>query len=231
MNALSPQETEAILLSMRVAGSALLFSLPLAILTAWVLAKYEFFGKSLVDALVHLPLVLPPVVVGYGLLQFFGRRGFTGDFLDTYFGFSLAFTWQGAAIASAVMAFPLIVRAIRLSMEDIDDGLLAVARTLGAGSVKRFLTVVLPLSLPGVIAGAVLGFARSLGEFGATIAFVSNIPGETQTIPLAVYSFMNIPGGEMEATRLVWASIFLSLVSLVLSEVLTRKARRSLGQT
>ncbi|MGJ0626832.1 molybdate ABC transporter permease subunit [Xenorhabdus bovienii] len=226
---LSEYEWQAILLSLQISGISVLFSLPLGILMAWVLARCQFFGKSLLDSIIHLPLVLPPVVVGYLLLLSMGRRGVIGEFLYDWFGVSFAFSWTGAALASAVVAFPLMVRAIRLALEGIDRRLEQAARTLGASSLRVFFTITLPLSLPGVIVGAVLAFARSLGEFGATITFVSNIPGETRTIPLAMYTLIETPGAETAAARLCVIAIVLALVSLMLSEWLTRWGRKRLG--
>jgi molybdate transport system permease protein len=192
-------------------------------LVAWLLARREFPGKTIVNGLVHLPLILPPVVVGYLLLVVLGRRGPLGAWLYDVFGITLAFTWKGAAIASAVMAFPLMVRAIRLSLESVDRRLEHAARTLGASPLRVFLTVTLPLTLPGILTGVVLGFARSMGEFGATITFVSNIPGETRTLPLALYSLVQTPGGGEGAMRLVIISVVLAMAALVASEVLTRR--------
>ncbi|PHM29925.1 molybdate ABC transporter permease subunit [Xenorhabdus budapestensis] len=226
---LSEYEWQAILLSLKVSGIAVLFSLPLGILMAWVLARCQFFGKSLLDSLIHLPLVLPPVVVGYLLLISMGRRGVLGEFLYNWFGISFAFNWTGAALASAVVSFPLMVRAIRLALEAIDLRLEQAARTLGASSLKVFFTITLPLSLPGIIVGSVLAFARSLGEFGATITFVSNIPGETRTIPLAMYTLIEMPGAETAAARLCVIAVVLALVSLLISEWLTRWGRKRLG--
>ncbi|MBC8946459.1 MULTISPECIES: molybdate ABC transporter permease subunit [Xenorhabdus] len=226
---LSEYEWQAILLSLKVSGIAVLFSLPLGILMAWVLARCQFLGKSLLDSLVHLPLVLPPVVVGYLLLISMGRRGVLGEFLYNWFGVSFAFNWTGAALASAVVSFPLMVRAIRLALEAIDLRLELAARTLGASSLKVFFTITLPLSLPGIIVGSVLAFARSLGEFGATITFVSNIPGETRTIPLAMYTLIEMPGEETAAARLCIIAVVLALVSLLISEWLTRWGRKRLG--
>ncbi|MEX0445607.1 molybdate ABC transporter permease subunit [Xenorhabdus sp. SGI246] len=228
---LSEYEWQAILLSLKVSGIAVLFSLPLGILMAWVLARCQFLGKSLLDSLVHLPLVLPPVVVGYLLLISMGRRGILGEFLYNWFGVSFAFNWTGAALASAVVSFPLMVRAIRLALEAIDLRLEQAARTLGASSLKVFFTITLPLSLPGIIVGSVLAFARSLGEFGATITFVSNIPGETRTIPLAMYTLIEMPGAETAAARLCIIAVVLALVSLLISEWLTRWGRKRLGAT
>ncbi|MDC9592495.1 molybdate ABC transporter permease subunit [Xenorhabdus sp. IM139775] len=226
---LSEYEWQAILLSLKISGIAVLFSLPFGILMAWMLARCQFFGKTLLDSIIHLPLVLPPVVVGYLLLISMGRRGIIGEFLYDWLGVSFTFNWTGAALASAVVAFPLMVRAIRLSLEGIDQRLEQAARTLGAGSLRVFFTITLPLSLPGIIVGAVLAFARSLGEFGATITFVSNIPGETRTIPLAMYTLIEMPGSETAAARLCIIAIALALISLMLSEWLTRWGRKRLG--
>jgi molybdate transport system permease protein len=224
---LSALEQEALGLSLRVASVSVLVSLPFGLLMAWVLARREFFGKTLVNGLVHLPLVLPPVVVGYLLLLLLGREGPLGGFLYNVFGITVAFTWKGAAVAAGVMAFPLMVRAMRLSLELVDQRLEAAARTLGAGRFDVFVTVTLPLMSPGILAGAILAFARSLGEFGATITFVANIPGETRTLPLALYSLVQTPGGEAGALRLVLLSVLLALVALGASEVLARRLRRS----
>jgi molybdate transport system permease protein len=221
--ALSPVELEALKLSLWVSGWAVAASLPPGILVAWILARLKFPGKSLVDGLVHLPLVLPPVVIGYLLLVLFGRRGVLGAWLYRTFAVTFAFTWKGAALAAAVMAFPLLVRAVRLSLEAVDQGLESAARTLGAGPIRVFFTVTLPLVVPGVIAGAILAFARSLGEFGATITFVSNIQGETQTLPLALYTLTQIPGGEWGAMRLCIIAVALGMAALVASELLARR--------
>jgi molybdate transport system permease protein len=227
---LTREETDVILLSLKVALWSVAISLPFGLAAAHVLARRDFPGKSLLDACVHLPLVLPPVVVGYGLLLLFGRRGPLGMFLEEWFGIVVAFRWSGAAIASAVMSFPLMVRAMRLSMEAIDPKLEAAAQTLGAGRTGVLLTITLPLALPGILTGMLLAFARSLGEFGATITFVSSIPGETQTLPLAIYALWQVPGGEAMAQRLCVLSLVLSLAALVLSEWLVRRAnRRVLG--
>ncbi|OCA54478.1 molybdate ABC transporter permease subunit [Photorhabdus namnaonensis] len=228
---LSEYEWQAVILSLEVSGMAVLLSLPFGILMAWILARFQFPGKSLLDSLIHLPLVLPPVVVGYLLLISMGRRGFIGEWLYDWFGISFAFSWRGAALASAIVAFPLMVRAIRLALEGVDRRLEQAARTLGANPLKVFFTITLPLSLPGIIVGAVLAFARSLGEFGATITFVSNIPGETRTIPLAMYALIETPGAETAAARLCVIAIILALMSLMVSEWLTRWGRRRLGAT
>jgi molybdate transport system permease protein len=221
---LSPAETEALVLSLKVAFWSVAASLPVGIALAWVLARRSFPGKSLLDAVVHLPLVLPPVVVGYFLLVLFGRRGPIGAFLDEYLGITFAFRWTGAALACAVMGLPLMVRAVRQSLDAVDRGLEAAAATLGASPVWVFTSVTAPLILPGILNGMLLSFARSLGEFGATITFVSNIPGETQTLPLAIYTFTQVPGGDAQAMRLCILSIFLSLAALLASELLLRRA-------
>ena len=223
---LTPLELEAIRLSLWVAAWAVLSSLPPGVLMAWLLARKRFPGKTLLDGLLHLPLVLPPVVVGYGLLVLMGKRGALGAFLFETFGVTFAFNWKGAALASAVMAFPLLVRAVRLSIEHVDTGLETAARTLGAGPVRVFFTVTLPLVLPGVLSGAVLGFARSLGEFGATITFVSNIPGQTRTLPLALYTLTQVPGGEYGALRLCIIAVIISLMALVISETFAQRLRK-----
>jgi molybdate transport system permease protein len=220
-------ELDIVLLSLKVALWSVLVSLPVAIAIAHLLARHDFPGKSLLDAVVHLPLVLPPVVVGYFLLVLLGRRGPLGAWLEEWFGVVVAFRWTGAAIACAVMGLPLMVRAIRLSIEAIDPRLEAAAETLGAGRAGVFLTITLPLAIPGILTGVLLAFARSLGEFGATITFVSNIPGETQTLPLAIYALTQVPGGDEQALRLCVLSIVLSLVALIASEALVRRAGRS----
>lgn len=226
---LSPYEWEAIYLSLKVSSVAVILSLPLGVLTAWVLVRCNFPGKTLLDSIIHLPLVLPPVVVGYLLLISMGKRGFIGEWLYNWFGFSFTFSWRGAALASAVVAFPLMVRAIRLALEAVDRKLEQAARTLGATPLRVFFTITIPLSLPGIIVGTVLAFARSLGEFGATITFVSNIPGETQTIPLAMYTLIETPGAEVDAARLCIIAIVLALISLLISEWLTRWGKKRLG--
>ena len=226
---LSPLELEALALSLRVALWSVLTSLPVGLLVAWVLARREFFGKSALNAIVHLPLVLPPVVVGYLLLVLLGREGPLGRLLYDLFGVGLPFTWEGAALAAAVMAFPLMVRAMRLSLESVDRRLEAAARTLGAGPTGVFLTITLPLMAPGIVVGALLGFARSLGEFGATITFAANIPGETRTLPLALYTLTQTPGGEGAALRLTALSVALSLAALAASEYAARRLRARIG--
>jgi len=219
------EELDAIRLSLKVATWATLVTLPLGVLTALALARGRFFGKTLLDAVVHLPLVMPPVVTGYLLLLAFGRRGPAGAWLEETLGIVFAFNWTGAALACAVMGFPLMVRAMRLSIEAVDPGLERAAATLGASRTWVFLTVTLPLALPGVIAGAVLCFAKALGEFGATITFVSNIPGVTQTLPTAIFTYTQVPGGDEPALRLTLVSIGISLVALVVSEWLARRVR------
>ena len=221
---LTPDEWTAIHLSIRIAVVATVVALPFGIAVAWLLARKDFWGKSLLDGIVHLPLVLPPVVTGYLLLISFGRRGPIGAFLDEHFGIVFSFRWTGAVLACGVMAFPLLVRAIRLSFEAIDRRLEDAAGTLGASPLKAFLTVTLPLALPGVIAGMVLCFAKALGEFGATITFVSNIPGETQTISAAIYTLIQVPGGDAAAFRLVVVAIVISLAALIASEWFARRA-------
>lgn len=221
-------EIAALLLSLRVSLWAVAVSLPAGVAVAWLLARREFAGKGLLDALVHLPLILPPVVTGYLLLIVFGRQGVVGAWLYEYFGVTLAFRWTGAVLAGAIVGFPLMVRAIRLSLEAVDRRLEGAAAVLGASPLRVFATVTLPLAMPGIIAGALLAFARALGEFGATITFVSNIPGETQTLPLAIYSYLQIPGGEEAATRLVVLSVALAFAALLASEWLARAMRRRL---
>jgi molybdate transport system permease protein len=223
MDAFTPAEWDAIFLSLKVALACTVVVLPPAVLTAWLLARAEFPGKIFVDALVHLPLVVPPVVTGYLLLMLLGRKGPVGAFLEEWFGIVVAFKWTGAVIASAVMAFPLAVRAIRVAIEAVDPAMERAARSLGAGRVRTFLQVTLRLAAPGVVAGGVLAFARSLGEFGATITFVSNIPGETQTVPSAIYAYIQTPGGDGAALRLTAMSVLLSLGALVASEWLARR--------
>jgi molybdate transport system permease protein len=221
---LTPEEWTAVELSLRIAIVATVVSLPFGLVIAWLLARKEFWGKALLDGVVHLPLVLPPVVTGYLLLITFGRRGAVGAFLYDWFGFTFSFRWTGAALACGVMAFPLLVRAMRLSFEAIDRRLEDAATTLGANGFRTFLTVTLPLALPGVIAGMVLGFAKALGEFGATITFVSNIPGETQTISAAIYTFTQVPGGDPQAFRLVAIAVVIALLALIVSEWFARRA-------
>jgi molybdate transport system permease protein len=226
---LTPVETEAVLLSLRVAVWCVVATLPLGIGVAWLLARRDFYGKNLLNGALHLPLVLPPVAVGYVLLLMFGRNGPVGEWLYDTFGVSIAFTWQGAVVASAVMAFPLMVRAIRLSLETVDHRLEAAARTLGSGPVRIFVTVTLPLIAPGILTGSILAFARSLGEFGATITFVSNIAGETRTLPLALFTLAQTPGGESGALRLAAISAGLAMMALLVSEATAGRLRRQLG--
>ncbi len=225
---LSAAEWTIVALSLKIGAVAMAAVLPIAFALAWVLARGRFPGKLLLDAIVHLPLVVPPVVTGWVLLLAFAPAGPIGGVLERWFGISVLFRWTGAAIAAGIMALPLMVRAMRLSIEAVDRRLESAAQTLGAGPGRVFWTLTLPLSLPGVLAGAVLGFARSIGEFGATITFVSNVPGETQTLPLAIYSALQQPGAEATAWRLSAISVALSLVALVASELLTRRVRRGL---
>ncbi len=220
---LTPLELEALRLSLLIAFWAVLGGLPVAIGLAWLLARHRFAGRALLDGVVHLPLVLPPVVVGYGLLVLLGRRGLIGHWLHDDLGITLAFTWEGAAVASAVMALPLMVRAIRLSIEAVDRGLEAAASTLGSSRADVFFTITLPLAAPGVLIGVVLGFARSLGEFGATITFAGNIPGETRTLANAIYTLTQIPDSDAAAGRLCLIAIILSLAALLASEILARR--------
>ena len=230
-NVLTPEEWQAVRLSLKVAAVATLASLPLGLLTAHALARWRFPGHGLLNGLVHLPLILPPVVTGYVLLLAFGRRGWIGAWLQETFNFTFAFQWTGAVLAAAVMAFPLMVRAIRLAIEAVDPKLEAAAATLGASRFFVWATITLPLCLPGVVAGALLAFAKSLGEFGATITFVSNIPGKTQTLPSAIYGALQLPGGEATASRLVLISVALALAALFASEWLGRLvARRIAGK-
>lgn len=225
---LGPEEWQAVALSLRVAFWATLASLPVAVFVAYALARWSFPGKQVVNGLVHLPLILPPVVTGYLLLLGFGTRGPIGAVLADW-GVVFAFRWTGAALAAAVMAFPLVVRAIRLSFEAVDPRIEQAASTLGAHPAWVFATVSLPLAIPGLITGAILGFAKAMGEFGATITFVSNIPGQTRTIPTAIHAFLQTPGGEGAALRLVVVSIVIAMAALVLSEVLARRVARRIG--
>jgi len=226
---LTPDESEALRLSLIVATRSVAFSLPPAVMLAFILTRRRFLGRTLLDAFVHLPLVLPPVVVGYLLLTVFGTRGLVGAWLQSHLGVELVFTSNGAALATAVMAFPLMVRAMRISLENVDRGLEDAARTLGAGSIDRFVTITLPLMLPGILAGGITAFAASLGEFGAVITFVSNIPGETRTLPLALYTALQSPGGEHAAARLACLSLALGTVGLLMSEWFARRVRHRLG--
>ncbi|WP_423823570.1 molybdate ABC transporter permease subunit [Salinisphaera sp. SPP-AMP-43] len=223
---LDAAQIEVVQLSLKVAGTAVAGSLPLALIVAWFLARSRSRLRMLVDAVVHLPLVLPPVVTGYLLLVVLGRRGLIGGWLDEHLGLVFAFHWTGAALAGAIMGFPLMVRPIRLSLEAIDLRIESAAATLGARPVLVWLTVTVPLALPGVIAGLVLAFARALGEFGATITFASNIPGETRTLPLAIYTFIQVPGGEAQAAQLIVISVAVSLSALLVSELIARRVKR-----
>jgi molybdate transport system permease protein len=226
---LTSAESEALAVSLRVATESVVASLPLAVAVAWLLVRRRFAGRTLFDAFVHLPLVLPPVVVGYLLLVLFGARGPLGGWLLAHLGIRLAFTTEGAALATAVMSFPLMVRAIRLSLESVNPGLEEAARTLGAGALDRFVTVTMPLMAPGILAGAVTAFAAGLGEFGAVITFASNIPGETRTLPLALYTAIQSPAGDLAAARLAALSFALGLAGLVAAEFLARRLRARLG--
>lgn len=226
---LSKDELDAVKLSLLVAFWAVAGSLPFGVFFGWLLARREFYGKSILNGLLHLPLVIPPVVTGFVLLILFGKKGLIGSFLENVFGFTFAFNWKGAALASAVVAFPLMVRAVRLSIEAVDPGLEQAAKTLGASAIRVFFTVTLPLAVPGLIAGVILSFARSLGEFGATITFVSNIAGETRTLPLALYSFLQYPGGENGAIKLCVISLILAFAALIASEALAKRAKKSMG--
>jgi len=225
----SPEEWGIILLSLKVSAVAVGLTIPLAFALAWLLARGRFPGKILLDAVVHLPLVLPPVVTGWLLLLAFGNTGPAGRFFEEWFGLTFMFRWTGAALAAAIMALPLIVRAMRMSIEAVDQRLEDAARTLGASRWRVFASITVPLAVPGILAGAVLGFARSIGEFGATITFVSNIPGETQTLPIAIYSALQLPGGEAMVTRLAVIAVALSLIALVASEWLSRRAGMGKG--
>jgi molybdate transport system permease protein len=227
---LSPDEWVAVRLTLAVAARAVGFALPLAIVAAWLLARGRFPGRSLFNAVVHLPLVLPPVVTGWLLLLIFGIRGPVGSLLHDWLGIRLAFTTAGAALACAVMTFPIMVRAIRLSIEAIDPGLEQAARTLGAGRIDRLITVTLPLAAPGIVVGAIVGYATCLGEFGAVITFAASIPGQTQTLPLAIFGALQIPGGEATAARLAAVSVVLALIGLALSEWLGRRLARTVGR-
>ncbi|MCK8787123.1 molybdate ABC transporter permease subunit [Roseomonas sp. NAR14] len=227
---LSPEEWQAVRLSLTVALRSVAFGTPVAVFAAWLLTRPRLPGRPILDAFVHLPLVMPPVVVGWLLLVVFGVRGPVGALLNDWFGIRLVFTTAGAAFATAVMSFPLIVRAVRLSFESVDPGLEAAARTLGAGPLDRFVTVTLPLVAPGILAGAITAFAAGLGEFGAVITFVSNIPGQTQTLPLAIYSATQVPGGEATAARLALVSFVLAVAGLLLAELVARRLNRLLGR-
>lgn len=226
MPELGPGEWQAILLSLKIGVWSLVAGVPLALLLAWLLARCEFPGKAIVDGIIHLPLVMPPVVTGYLLLLALGRQGPIGGWLEAQFGIVFAFRWTGAVVAAVIMALPLMVRPIRLSIEAIDQRLEAAAATLGANPLLVFITITLPLALPGLLTGAILGFARSLGEFGATITFVSNIPGETQTLPIAIYTQTQIPGGESAALRLTVIAVAISFLALLASEYFARRLKR-----
>jgi molybdate transport system permease protein len=226
----TPSELSILWLSLKVALFCVALILVPAIAVAWVLARKSFFGKSLLDSLVHLPLVLPPVVPGFLLLLLLGNQGLIGKYLHNIFGISLAFTWMGAVVASAVMAFPLMVRSTRLSISHVDRGLEIAAQSLGAHPLKVFFTITLPLAMPGIITGLILAFSRSLGEFGATITFVGNIENETRTLPLAIYSYTQIPDGDLPALRLVILSMALALGALMISDKLERKANQNFGR-
>lgn len=228
---LRPEEWAALALSLQVSLVAVLFSLPLAVGVAYLLARREFPGKDLISALVHLPLVLPPVVTGYLLLLTFGRNGAVGRWMEEVFGLVFAFRWTGAALAAAIMGFPLMVRAIRLAIEAVDPRLNAAASTLGAGPWARFFLVTLPLIVPGILAGSVLGFAKAMGEFGATITFVANIPGETQTLPTAIYAFLQVPGAEDAAMRMVVLSLIVAVGAVLASEWLSRRVAERIGRS
>ena len=220
----TPAELDAVWLSLKVATVAMLASVIPAVAVAWILARRRFWGRSILNTVVHLPLVVPPVVTGYFLLRLFGQRGPVGAWLNRFLGVQLSFRWTGAALAAGVMAFPLIVRAVELGLDHVDRRVEDAAATLGASPLRVFLSVTLPLALPGLAAGLAIGFAKALGEFGATITFVSNIPGETQTIPSAIYTYTQIPGGDLGAMRLTIVSVVISMAALVLSELLARQA-------
>lgn len=228
MDLLNPLEQEALLLSIKVAGTGIAFGLLPGVGIGWLLARHQFPGKSLLDGLVHFPLVAPPIVIGYLLLVTLGRRGFVGAWLYENFGLTFGFSWRGAAVAAGIVGFPLLVRSVRLSVEAIDRRLELAAATLGASPWRRFFTISLPLMSPGILAGLVLAFARALGEFGATISFVSNIPGETRTLPLAIFAQLQIPGGEAAAGRLMLLSLILAGAALLASELLNRRIQRRL---
>ncbi|GAB5375012.1 MAG: molybdate ABC transporter permease subunit [Acuticoccus sp.] len=230
MALLSPEALQAVALSLKVSVWATLVSLPFGVAVAMLLARGAFWGRQLLNVVVHLPLVMPPVVTGYVLLILFGRRGPLGVFFADTFGLVFAFRWTGAALAAAIMAFPLMVRAIRLAVEAVDPRLEEAAGTLGAGRIATFLVVTLPLIAPGILAGAILAFARAMGEFGATITFVSAIPGETQTLPSAIYALLQVPGGEEAALTLVLISVAIAMAALVASEYLARRVARRIGR-
>jgi molybdate transport system permease protein len=230
MSMLSPEEWEAVWLTLVVAARAVCFGLPLAVLTAWTLTRYRFPGRGLLNALVHLPMVLPPVVTGWLLLIIFGVRGPIGSLLREWLGVRLVFTTAGASLACAVMAFPIMVRSIRLAMDSIDGGLEQAARTLGAGWLDRLINITLPLASPGILVGGIVGYATCLGEFGAVITFAANIPGQTQTLPLAIYAALQTPGGEAKAAELSMVSLTLALVGLLLSEWIGKRLSAVLGR-
>jgi molybdate transport system permease protein len=227
---LSPEEWEAVWLTLAVAARAVGFGLPVAVLTAWVLSRYRFPGRAVLNALVHLPMVLPPVVTGWLLLIVFGIRGPIGSLLQDWFGIRLVFTTAGASLACAVMTFPIMVRSVRLSLESIDGGLEQAARTLGAGWLDRLVNITLPLASPGILVGGIVGYATCLGEFGAVITFAANIPGQTQTLPLAIYAALQVPGGEAKAAQLSMVSLVLALIGLLLSEWIGKRLNTVLGR-
>jgi molybdate transport system permease protein len=227
---LTPEEWRAVRLTLEVAARAVVFGLPLAVITAWVLARYRFFGRPILNALVHLPLVLPPVVTGWLLLIIFGVRGPIGSLLLDWFGIRLVFTTAGASLACAVMTFPVMVRAVRLSLETADQGLEQAARSLGAGRFDRLFNVTLPLASPGILVGGIVAYATCLGEFGAVITFAANIPGQTQTLPLAIYAALQVPGGEAKAAELSMVSLTLALIGLLLSEWISKRLNAALGR-
>lgn len=227
---ITPEEITILVLSLKVALFCVALILVPSIGLAWLLARKSFFGKSLLDSLIHLPLVLPPVVPGFLLLMLLGNNGLIGKYLHEHFGLSVAFTWMGAVIASAVMAMPLMVRSVRLAISQVDRGLEVAAQSLGAHPIRVFFTITLPLSMPGVITGLILAFSRSMGEFGATITFVGNIENETRTLPLAIYTFTQVPNGDLPALRLVILSMVLALSALMISDRLERRASRQIGR-
>jgi molybdate transport system permease protein len=230
MMLLSPAEWDIVFLTLRVAAFSVTFGLPIAVLFAWLLVRGRFYGRPVLDAVVHLPMVLPPVVVGWLLLILFGVRGPIGSWLQSWFGVRLVFTAAGASLACAVMSFPLMLRAIRLSLEAVDPGLEQAARTLGAGAIDRFFNITLPLASPGILVGAVVGFASCLGNFGAVITFAGSIPGQTQTLPLAIYAALQTPGGEEVAARLSIVSVILAIAGLLASEWIARRLRVVVGR-
>jgi molybdate transport system permease protein len=227
---LNPEEISALTLSIKVSICCVLISFIPGIVCGWLLARKNFPGKIVFDSLIHLPLVLPPVVIGYILLLTFGNQGFAGKLLNDWFAFSIAFSWRGAALASAIMGFPLLVRSVRISIEAIETRIEKAAATLGANPFRVFFTITVPLALPGIITGIILSFARSLGEFGATITFVSNIPEETQTLPVAIYTYTQVPGAENQVFRLALISIFISFAALLISEIINKRTKKILGK-